>query len=79
MGLAPISRSRMVPPPMPVIPAKKAQVTKSRWARAATSAPVLDPITVEVIGAALSSIVEETGEALIRVSAGHDALLIIPG
>ncbi len=35
---------------------------------AATSAPVLDPITVEVIGAALSSIVEETGEALIRAS-----------
>src|SRR5437016_13082140 len=29
---------------------------------------VLDPITVEVIGAALSSIVEETGEALIRAS-----------
>ncbi|WP_159992602.1 hydantoinase B/oxoprolinase family protein [Roseomonas sp. 18066] len=33
-----------------------------------SSAPVLDPITVEVIGAALSSIVEETGEALIRAS-----------
>jgi N-methylhydantoinase B len=35
-----------------------------------TAAPVLalDPITVEVIGAALSSIVEETGEALIRAS-----------
>ncbi|HWL81213.1 MAG TPA: hydantoinase B/oxoprolinase family protein [Roseomonas sp.] len=32
------------------------------------AAPVLDPITVEVIGAALSSIVEETGEALIRAS-----------
>jgi len=32
------------------------------------TAPVLDPITVEVIGAALSSIVEETGEALIRAS-----------
>ena len=31
-------------------------------------APVLDPITVEVIGAALASIVEETGEALIRAS-----------
>ena len=30
--------------------------------------PVLDPITVEVIGAALSSIVEETGEALVRAS-----------
>src|SRR5215468_6159880 len=30
--------------------------------------PTLDPITVEVIGAALSSIVEETGEALIRAS-----------
>lgn len=30
--------------------------------------PVLNPITVEVIGAALSSIVEETGEALIRAS-----------
>src|SRR5215469_1219323 len=28
----------------------------------------LDPITVEVIGAALSSIVDETGEALIRAS-----------
>jgi N-methylhydantoinase B len=34
----------------------------------AVPAPVLDPITVEVIGAALSSIVEETGEALIRAS-----------
>ena len=34
---------------------------------AALSVP-LDPITVEVIGAALSSIVEETGEALIRAS-----------
>ncbi len=33
-----------------------------------THARVLDPITVEVIGAALSSIVEETGEALIRAS-----------
>ncbi|WP_137179371.1 hydantoinase B/oxoprolinase family protein [Roseomonas sp. AR75] len=33
-----------------------------------SQAPVLDPITVEVIGAALSSIVEETGEALIRAS-----------
>ncbi|WP_426956487.1 hydantoinase B/oxoprolinase family protein [Muricoccus radiodurans] len=32
------------------------------------AAPTLDPITVEVIGAALSSIVEETGEALIRAS-----------
>jgi N-methylhydantoinase B len=31
-------------------------------------APALDPITVEVIGAALSSIVEETGEALVRAS-----------
>jgi N-methylhydantoinase B len=31
-------------------------------------AVALDPITVEVIGAALSSIVEETGEALIRAS-----------
>ncbi|SNR67701.1 hydantoinase B/oxoprolinase family protein [Puniceibacterium sediminis] len=30
--------------------------------------PTLDPITVEVIGAALSSIVEETGEALVRAS-----------
>ena len=30
--------------------------------------PVLDPITVEVIGAALSSIVGETGEALVRAS-----------
>jgi N-methylhydantoinase B len=37
---------------------------------AVASAPAvaLDPITVEVIGAALSSIVEETGEALIRAS-----------
>jgi N-methylhydantoinase B len=34
----------------------------------AAVAPALDPITVEVIGAALSSIVEETGEALIRAS-----------
>jgi len=34
----------------------------------AAAAPALDPITVEVIGAALSSIVEETGEALIRAS-----------
>lgn len=33
-----------------------------------TTAPALDPITVEVIGAALSSIVEETGEALVRAS-----------
>ncbi|CAH2603620.1 Hydantoinase B/oxoprolinase family protein [Rhodovastum atsumiense] len=32
------------------------------------AAAALDPITVEVIGAALSSIVEETGEALIRAS-----------
>ena len=32
------------------------------------TAPSLDPITVEVIGAALSSIVEETGEALMRAS-----------
>ncbi len=31
-------------------------------------AVALDPITVEVIGASLSSIVEETGEALIRAS-----------
>ncbi|CAN5329894.1 hydantoinase B/oxoprolinase family protein [soil metagenome] len=31
-------------------------------------APILDPITIEVIGASLSSIVEETGEALIRAS-----------
>jgi N-methylhydantoinase B len=35
---------------------------------AAAPSPTLDPITVEVIGAALSSIVEETGEALIRAS-----------
>src|SRR5919198_1522887 len=28
----------------------------------------LDPITIEVIGAAMASIVEETGEALIRAS-----------
>jgi len=34
-----------------------------------TAAPVtLDPITIEVIGAALTSIVEETGEALVRAS-----------
>jgi len=32
------------------------------------STPNLDPITVEVIGAALASIVEEAGEALIRAS-----------
>ena len=30
--------------------------------------PVLDPVTVEVIGSALSSIVEEMGEALVRAS-----------
>jgi N-methylhydantoinase B len=35
---------------------------------AAAPSFALDPITVEVIGAALSSIVEETGEALIRAS-----------
>ncbi len=35
---------------------------------AAKPAGNLDPITVEVIGSALSSIVEETGEALIRAS-----------
>jgi N-methylhydantoinase B len=34
----------------------------------AAPALALDPITVEVIGAALSSIVEESGEALIRAS-----------
>jgi len=34
----------------------------------ATAATVIDPITVEVIGSALSSIVEEMGEALIRAS-----------
>jgi N-methylhydantoinase B len=33
-----------------------------------TIATALDPITIEVIGASLSSIVEETGEALIRAS-----------
>lgn len=33
-----------------------------------TTPSPLDPITVEVIGAALSSIVEETGEALVRAS-----------
>jgi N-methylhydantoinase B len=33
-----------------------------------SSSLVLDPITIEVIGAALSSIVEETGEALVRAS-----------
>ena len=37
-------------------------------ALAGASIATLDPITVEVIGAALSSIVEETGEALIRAS-----------
>ncbi len=37
-------------------------------AAAVSSALALDPITIEVIGAALSSIVEETGEALIRAS-----------
>ncbi len=31
-------------------------------------APMVDPITVEVIGSALSSIVEEMGEALVRAS-----------
>ncbi len=36
------------------------------------AAIALDPITVEVIGAALSSIVEETGEALIRASFSFD-------
>ena len=30
--------------------------------------PTVDPITVEVIGSALSSIVEEMGEALVRAS-----------
>ena len=35
---------------------------------ARTTTHALDPITVEVIGAALSSIVEETGEALVRAS-----------
>ncbi len=35
---------------------------------AAVPSATLDPITVEVIGAALSSIVEETGVALIRAS-----------
>ena len=35
---------------------------------ATNSAGILDPITVEVIGSALGSIVEETGEALIRAS-----------
>lgn len=35
---------------------------------ATPSSQPLDPITVEVIGAALSSIVEETGEALVRAS-----------
>ncbi len=34
--------------------------------KAASSA--IDPITVEVIGSALSSIVEEMGEALVRSS-----------
>ncbi len=33
-----------------------------------SASPVPDPITIEVIGAALSSIVEETGEALVRAS-----------
>ena len=31
----------------------------------------IDPITVEVIGSALSSIIEEMGEALIRASLLH--------
>ena len=35
---------------------------------ATAPSPTLDPVTVQVIGAALSSIVEETGEALIRAS-----------
>ena len=37
-------------------------------ARATTPAPDVDPITVEVIGSALSSITEEMGEALVRAS-----------
>jgi N-methylhydantoinase B len=37
-------------------------------ARASATAEPIDPITVEVIGSALSSIVEEMGEALIRAS-----------
>ena len=46
----------------------------------ATHAPVLDPITVEVIGAALSSIVEATGEALILVDdAGENEIVILAG
>src|SRR6478735_5205209 len=35
---------------------------------ATSSAAAIDPITVEVIGSALSSIVEEMGEALVRAS-----------
>ena len=34
----------------------------------AVTANSIDPITVEVIGSALSSIVEEMGEALVRAS-----------
>jgi N-methylhydantoinase B len=34
----------------------------------AVTANTIDPITVEVIGSALSSIVEEMGEALVRAS-----------
>lgn len=37
-------------------------------AHAATPTTALDPITVEVIGSALASVVEEMGEALIRAS-----------
>jgi hypothetical protein len=36
---APIRRSRKVPPPTPVITAKKMKVTKSTFFSAATSAP----------------------------------------
>jgi N-methylhydantoinase B len=43
-------------------------MTPAEPASKLTEPLTLDPITVEVIGAALSSIVEETGEALVRAS-----------
>ena len=43
-------------------------MSRAQSAQIVAPALTLDPITVEVIGAALSSIVEETGEALVRAS-----------
>ena len=42
--------------------------TSPTRAPAQAVAPQIDPITVEVIGSALASIVEEMGEALVRAS-----------